>query len=139
MADLVITDTSVVKGDGAVITTGYAGETITAGQAVFIDTAAANVLKLADNDAGSPADIKTVAGIALNGGASGQPIAYQTSGEITIGGTVSVGEVYALSSTAGGIAPIADIGTGDRLAIIGWGKTAALITLAITNTGIDHA
>ena len=139
MADITITATSVVKGDNANIVTGYAGEAIAAGQAVFVDTAAANVIKLADNDLGSPADAKTVAGVALNGGATGQPIAYQNSGEITIGGTVAIGEVYCLSSTAGGIAPVADVGTGDRLAIIGWGKTAAIITLAITNTGIDHA
>lgn len=136
MADLSITATSVVKGTGAKTTGGIAGETLTAGQAVY-KKASDGLIYKADNDADT--STPTVIGIALHGAAVNQPIAYQTEGEITIGATVAVGETYVLSSTAGGICPEADANTGDKMTLIGFGKTAAILLLNIYATGITHA
>jgi hypothetical protein len=64
MADLTITAASVLAGSGAKKVNGTAGATITAGQAVYLDSAD-NEYKLADNDSATAA-VRTVAGIALH-------------------------------------------------------------------------
>lgn len=132
MADITITATSVLKSTGAITASGVAGATITAGQALYIDTSDANKLKLADANLSSLA--ATVAGIALNGGASGQTIVYQLGGVITIGATVVAGTIYVASATAGGIAPAADIAAGWRTSIIGVATSTSVIKLNIFNS-----
>ena len=79
--DLSITAANVAPSSGAQYADGTAGATITAGQAVYLDTSA-NTYKLADCDA--TAATAVIAGIALNGASSGQPIKIQTAGTITI-------------------------------------------------------
>lgn len=137
MADLIVTAASVVKGTGASTATGIAGEAITAGQPLYIDATDNGELKLADaNDTAAKA---AIAGIALHAASTGQPITYQTSGEITIGVTVAVGTLYVVSATAGGIAPIADLVSTNYVSVIGIAKTAAILTLGLNNTGIQKA
>lgn len=132
MADLSITAANVAYVSNQSIRNGIAGATVTAGQAVYLDETV-NKYKLADNDNSSTT--ATVAGIALNGASDGQPLAVMSGGLIAIGGTVTVGEIYVLSSTAGGICPEADLGTSDYVSIIGVGTTAARIQLGIINSG----
>lgn len=116
MADLSITAGSVIASAAAVIQEGVAGATITAGQALYKDSSASNVLKLADADASAAA--ANCVGIALNGGSTGQPIKFTADDpDFTPGATLSlsvatVKGVYVLSATAGGIAPAADLAAG---------------------------
>ena len=134
MADIVITPANVV----AVSVSKQectAGAAITAGQAVYVDTANDNVVKLAQAD--GTALEATVKGIALNGASTGQPVLIATSGTLTIGGVAAVGTVYVLSDAAGGICPAADLGVGDYCSIIGVGITAANITISILNSGVE--
>jgi predicted transcriptional regulator len=131
-ADITITAANVVKGSSATTTSAIAGETITAGQALYLNSSDNKVYK-ADNDASSTT--ATCVGIALNGGAAGQPITYQTGGTITIGATVVAGTIYCVSSTAGGICPAADLASGDYTSIIGVATTAAIISMSINNSG----
>lgn len=133
MADLTITATSVAAGGNARTRDGNAGAAITAGQVVYLDSTT-NTYKLADNDSATAA-VRSPAGVALNGAASGQPVRVQTSGLITIGATTVVGEVYCLSSTAGGICPIADIAAGDYNTVLGVGTSVTQILLNITEAG----
>lgn len=133
MADLTITAASVVKGSGASVPSGIAGATITAGQVVYLDSAT-NTLKLADNDSATAA-VRSPVGIALNGASSGQPLAYLSSGLITIGATTVVGQVYCLSSTAGGICPVADVNAGDYNTVIGIGTSVTQIKVGILEAG----
>ena len=72
MTDIVITPASVIAGADASIDFGVAGQAITAGQVVYLETAT-NKLKLADNNA-TDIEVRTARGIALNGAADGQPI-----------------------------------------------------------------
>lgn len=139
MADLSITAANVVSVADSGLTKGggTAGATITAGQPLYIDASDSNKLKPADNDASSAT--ANVVGIALHGASNNQPIAYQKTGKITIGATVAVGTAYVLSSTAGGICPIADLGTGDKLTYIGTGETSSVIALDINPTNITLA
>ena len=131
--DLSITAANVAASSGAQYADGTAGATITAGQAVYLD-ASANTYKLADCDA--TAATAVIAGIALNGASSGQPLKIQTAGTISIGGTVTVGEIYVLSGTAGGIAPEGDLAQNDRVVIIGVGLTSSTIALRLYNSAV---
>ena len=139
MADLSITAGNVTAGTGAVVKSGsttLAGETITAGMAVYLKSSDSKYYK-AQND-GTSAEAAVV-GIALTGSSSGQPISVQTGGPINAGGTVAVGETYYVSANAGGIAPYGDIGAGDYVSIIGVGITASSIQLGINVSRIQKA
>lgn len=128
MTDLVITATSVVKGDNAIVESGYAAAAITAGQVVYKNSA--GKYDLADTDSATAA-VRKPRGIALNGAAADQPVAVQRSGDITIGATIAAGVTYYLSGTAGGICPVADLASGDHTAIIGIGKSTTVLSLNI--------
>ena len=119
MADLSITAANVLPSDQASISEGICGETITAGQAVYIDTANNNVLKLAYN-AGTLLQ-GTVAGIALNGGAAGQVIRYvYQDPALVLGCTMTVGDAIYLGGVAGGLTKTTtDLDTGEFCSIVG--------------------
>lgn len=133
MADLSITATSVVKGSGAKTVAGVAGATITAGQALYLDTTT-STYKLADTDSATAA-ARLPSGLALNGAASGQPVQVLTQGPITIGATVAVGDAYWLSGTAGGICPVADVAAGDYPCIIGICTSTSVLDVQIHAAG----
>lgn len=135
MADLTITATSVVKGTGAITETLIAGATITAGQVVYKDTSDNNKAKLCDADSATAA-ARSFYGIALNGAASGQPVVVQTGGTITIGATVAVGVAYYMSDVAGGIAPFADLESGDYPTIVGIGVSTTAIKIGPLAAGV---
>lgn len=122
MAALTITPAEVLAGQGATIAryTAAAGTTITAGQAIY-DTSGSRIAALADCDA--LAANKVCRGIALNGASPGQPVNVLERGEITLGAGAAPanGVPYFLSPTPGGIAPLADILTGDACIYLGIG------------------
>lgn len=136
MADIVITAANVTPGTDCIRDRGIAGATITAGQPVYKDATDSNKLKLAD------ADVEATAagvGIALHGAAAGQPLDYAIKGTVNIGATVVVGQVYVVSTTAGGIAPIADLLSGDFVCILGVGATASTLKMGLNATGVAKA
>lgn len=135
MTDLTITPASVLSSGTATVEHGTAGATITAGQTVYKE-AATGKFKLTDTNSGSAGDeIRSVYGIALNGASNGQPLAVHRAGPITIGATVVAGTAYFASETAGGIQPVDDVGT-ESVAFLGFATTAAIIDVAIKNTGV---
>jgi len=116
-SDISITASAVIPSSSAIVAHYTAGATITAGQLVYYDTATSTV-KLADANASAAAS--TVRGIAVNGASSGQSINVCTyDPELTIGGTLTVGDVLFCSATAGGIAPAADVASGWYVTVIG--------------------
>lgn len=135
MADISITPGNVLKGTDAVVESGTAGETITAGQVVYKAAASGRFLKADANATG--AEARTPRGIALNGASDGQPLTIQKSGQITIGGTMTAGIQYYLSDTAGGICPVADIGSGEYVAPIGVSKSTTVLLLNIAYSGVS--
>lgn len=132
-ADVTVTAAEVLKTSTTIIVQGTLGATVTAGQVVYLDTTV-DKYKLADANGASP--LFTIAGIALNGGGDGQPVSIAVGGDIDPGFTVTVGSVYVLSATAGGIAPVADLTTGWRTGILGVGTTASNLKLNIINSGV---
>ncbi|QGJ70613.1 Hypothetical protein PBC10988_23110 [Planctomycetales bacterium 10988] len=127
MADLAITPGDVVALEGATFGDGTAGEDVSAGEPVYLDTTDESKIKPAG--AGGTELLASVAGIALNNAAAEQPVKYASAGEIDLGVTLVVGEVYVLSSTAGGIAPYGDLSAGDFVTIIGYAKDADTLVL----------
>jgi hypothetical protein len=136
MADLVVVPASVISGSGGSFGSGTAKVVILAGQSIYLDSATSKY-DLADND--GAAGTSTVSGIALHAAAVNQPIKFRSSGDINPGAAVTVGELYVLSSTPGGICPIADLGVGDKLSILGVATTTSNISLDIRNTGVTKA
>ncbi len=135
MADLTVTASQVQPGTtDAQTALGVAGGTITAGEAVYLDTTVGQY-KAAKSDATATA---SVAGIALNGASSGQPLQIQIGGTVTIGAGAAptVGVIYVLSAaTAGGIAPSTDLASTNRVSVLGVGAATNTIILKIHNSG----
>ena len=132
MTDLSITAANVAKGSDALVEHGTAGEAVTQGQPVYLDSADGKY-KLSDNDATGK---KVVRGIALNSAADGQPLTIQRGGDITIGATLTAGARYYLSDTAGGIIPEADLGTGMDVVLLGLAKSTSVLALDIQTPGV---
>lgn len=141
MADLSITAASVLPVSGAAIDTSRnAGATITAGQTVYV--ASDNTWQLARNTTQALAGGSTGGnnvGIALNGASSGQPLHVLTQGDIDIGATVAVGGRYFVSDNLGGIAPTADVSTGEYVTFLAIGITAARLRVKPVVSGIAAA
>jgi len=131
MANLSQTAASVVASALSTKLSQYTyGATVVAGNAVFLNTS--NQWVLADaNPTGSGQAVTDTVGVALNGGASGQPacVAVLDTTGLNLGATLTVGQTYCVSGTAGAIAPISDLTTGDFPIILGVASTAALLIL----------
>jgi len=134
MADITITATSVVAGSNATRDAGIAGETITAGQVLYL-AAATNKWMKADSNAGT-AEARTPKAIALNGASLNQPVAILKAGDITIGATLTAGVAYYLSDTPGGICPVADVGSGEYPCIIGIAKSTTVLAVNFQPAGV---
>lgn len=131
MADVSITASSVVKSSGN-STNGTAGATITAGQPLYKDSTDANKLKVADASAEATA---AVVGIALHGASPGQPIEYLTNGVLTVNSVLTASEVYCLSATAGGIAPVADLLSTQYRSVLGVATSATTLKVTLNVSG----
>lgn len=119
MAALSITASAVLRSSLGSSTTGVAGAAITAGQALYIDTANSNVMKLTLPGSASPANV--FAGFALNNAAIGQPVDYcGIDAVFTFGATVNAGDDIWLHPTAGAITKTrADVTTGTTVVHLG--------------------
>lgn len=132
MAEVSVTAANVVSGTDADFYVGTSGATITAGMAVYLDEID-NRLKMADANASLEA--ATVKGIALHAASAGQRLKVQTSGAITIGGTVVLSTIYILGAGgSGGIAPAADLASGWYTSILGVATSASVLQLDIFNS-----
>lgn len=136
MADISVTAASIQKTTSTLWALGIAGAAITAGQPVYADATDSGKLKLADADV--LATSKAV-GIALHGAASDQPLQYATGGTLTFNAALTAGEVYVVSTTAGGIAPAADMGSGDFVTVLGIGTSTTVLKIGIIQSAVAKA
>jgi len=132
MVDITITPTSVF---GTVSETGTAGETIAAGKVVY-ENSTTHKWMLADSNSAT-AEARHAIGIALNGAALNQPVAVQKKGDITAGGTLTLGTSYYLSDTPGGICPAADVGAGEYVCLLGIAKSTTVLALDVQFPGVS--
>jgi hypothetical protein len=137
MADLTITAANVAVSTNAVVNRQYnAGETITAGMCVYLKSTTGTWFKAQADGTAEESGSGVQTGIALHASLAGQPLAVQTSGSITIGATTTVGTIYVVSAAAGGICPWADLVSTNKLSIIGYGSTAAILAMVPAATGV---
>ena len=141
MADLTITAANIVPntsitGKTPVKVTGEAGETITAGQSVYLKSSDNKIWKA---DANLSADAAAAVGVSLHGATAGQPITYQTSGALSFGAILTAGHWYVVSDTAGGIMPTADLSSGDYSTLLGYAYSTSVMILNPLATGIPLA
>ena len=108
------------------------GATIAAGQPIV---KSGTKYVLADADAS--AVLAAAEGIAMTPGVNDGYGIMATGGSIIlVGTTMTVGETYLVSDTAGGIMPVADRDTGDYVTRLGTASSATQLDLAIEATGI---
>jgi hypothetical protein len=139
MADLTLTAANVQPSSLAVIISGLAAVAITAGQTVYEDTADLDAFsrpkfKLYDANLVTPAAILNgVRGVAANTAGINQPIDVVLSDPAFTHGlaTVARGDVIVASATAGGLAPVADVVTGWRPAVVMIATSATVAVLGI--------
>ena len=141
MSDIVVTSSAVVPANAStVIARGTAGASVAAGQVVWADPADANKIKPAQATSQTQAD--NVVGIALNTAATGQPIAFATSGDVTFNAVLGAASLYVLSgANAGGIAPSVDLDTSTDTwygVILGIATSATNLRLGIVRSGVKN-
>ncbi|XKM40330.1 hypothetical protein A4U53_030835 [Rhizobium ruizarguesonis] len=90
---------------------------------------------LADSNSAT-VEARQAKGIALNGASLNQPIAIHKSGDITIGAALTAGQAIYLSDTAGGLCPLADIGSGEYICQLGLAKSTTVLHVDIQFPGV---
>lgn len=112
-----------------------AGENLTQGQPVYLKASDGKYYRA---DANASAEAAKAVGIVLTpASTNGYSVIQEGSGgSVNLGATLTVGETYVVSATAGAIAPIADLTTGDYPCIIGVATTTALIQTVFAYTGV---
>lgn len=136
MADITITAANVIASASAIILRGYNyGATVTAGQAVYFDVATSTWKLIDANAAVTGNELATQKGIALNGGASGQPADVVVKDtDLTIGGTLTNGGTVYTSVTAGAITHDVPT-TGAFPTVLGVAKSTSKMNLNPTSSG----
>lgn len=130
MSDHAPTLASIAASDAASLLDVVSGVAVPQGDVVYLDTANANVAKLAK--ANGTLLESTVAGIALNGvSAAGRPLKIATldtlfAPGITIGSGVAV---YLSPTTPGKMCPVGDLASTNYAVLIGIGKGSNKINL----------
>ena len=132
-----MTDLSVTAANVARVTTGTNRTKTSSGTYGATVTAGQPVAKRSDDGKWDPADCAASQelagqygfGVALNGGADGQPAEIAVGGEYDPGGTAIEGIIYVASGNAGGVAPHGDLATDDWVTIIGVGNSSGNIDM----------
>ena len=114
--DVTVTVANVAKGNDNTFRDVISGDTITAGQPVYLDASDSNKAKRCDSNVSQL--VAAAIGVALHASLAGQPLRVITGGTWTPGFTTALGVIYCVSSTAGGIAPSADMTTGDYVTVL---------------------
>jgi hypothetical protein len=135
MADFTVTPANVLASSNAKTKTAISGVSIIAGQTLYRDVN--GLMKLFDANGVSPAN--QLAGIALHGSLTGQPISYVTEDPaftpgITTG--LTVGTAVLGSATPGGLCPDADKVSTWFVTEIGRGISTTQIKMQMISVGI---
>lgn len=133
MPDLVPTGVAARSVDAAV-EMGTSGEALPAGRMVYQDNTT-NKWMLSDCTIEAKAKVQRV--VIQAAAAADSPVLLMRPGDLfTLGvGLVSKGHLYVLS-TAGQIAPVADLDVGDIPIVVGVGNDADDIMFMVLNTGV---
>src|SRR5262245_28949692 len=137
MAAISVTSTAIVPNSDAGTITIPAGETITAGKAVY-KKASDGKAYLADSNLNltTAAEAASV-GVALNGASLNQPVNYIQTGSFTMNAGLTAGETYIVGAVAAGdINPVADKASTWRLVYLGYATTTTNFVMNVKDTTI---
>jgi len=137
MTDLSQTSGNVEWNSGTNQKTGIAGEAITAGEPVYISSSDG---RLYAAEAGDTAAKAAAVGIATaTAEKAGAIISYAPPGaNIDVGASTTQAEVYVVSATAGGIAPVADLVEDDYVTVLFVGTGSSDVTVLDGVSGVQH-
>jgi len=135
MVDVTITPANVKKGADATVENGIAGAAVLAGQLVY--KGVGGKYFLADSDS-ITTGANQMRGFALHSAGIDQPLAVQTNGDITVGGTLVAGATYFLSNTPGGLCPDADVGAGEKVNLVGTARSTTVLTIDPSFPGVTR-
>ena len=137
MADLTQTAANVsTKSSNPDIAVVQVGEAITQGNPVYSDSSDSNKYKKAVT---TDADTSAAEGIALTPADDDEWTIIQRNGNIDLGATLTIGETYYVSNTAGNIMPSADVSTGEFVTSLGVAVAADSLKLDINASGVARA
>lgn len=135
MADLSITAANVGVKGAAQIDVVQVGEAVTHAQPVYLSTDG----KWYKADANVSVTTAAARGITMGIAALDGYVAIVRSGAFNPGATLTVGETYFVSATAGGIAPAADVTTGWFPTILGIASSASQLDVNIVRGTVARA
>lgn len=133
MADLSITAASVALTSDTTYALVQVGEAVTQGQPGYLKSSDNKYYKADANVTSAEAN---ALGIFMTPASTDGYAVFATAGNVNLGATLTVGQVYVVSVTAGGIAPYSDLSTGHYVTILGVAVTAALLDLVPNASGI---
>lgn len=130
MAALTITASAVKKGTGALFNANYtAGETITAGMPVYLNSSDGKLYKC---DANLSQAASLPVGISLHAALADQVLAYQYAGTLAFGAILTAGKIYVVgASAAGDINPSDDLASGWYTNILGIAQSTSNLLLCV--------
>ncbi len=136
MADYTITSADVkISGSNVRATTVVAGEAISEGQLVYLDTVSGKYkLALATAEASA-----NVVGVSVTSAATDGYFLMQSSRNYFAGTTLVAGDPIYLSATAGAICPHADLASTNYVTLLGHAISTSEIEINIDVTGIAIA
>jgi predicted transcriptional regulator len=132
MADLTITAGNVIPVTGYQFEDKLAGEAITRGQTIYEKASDGKWYKSQADGTAAEAEGKA---IALADAGANQPLRGIIAGNLGLGAIMTVGIVYVVSTTAGGIAPYSDLGSTNRVCLVGVATTTSNLALKIFASG----
>jgi hypothetical protein len=129
MADITVTEASVkAANSNTAKTTGTAGAAVPIGRSVYADPTSGKIYKAQATNNVHTANLVGVSLTEAKG--DGQPIVYATEGDVTFGTDLTVGQTYVVSpGTAGNIAPVSDLATGNFVGLLGVATTTSNLKL----------
>ncbi|MBP99015.1 hypothetical protein CMK18_23945 [Candidatus Poribacteria bacterium] len=136
MSDISITPANFgVASSTCKTVTVQAGEAITRGMPIYLDGTNSNKAMKALNTSVAGTAVYGIA--ASTSSADNDYIQVVTTGTITTGASMTVGQAYYLSTTAGGVCPFADLNTNDYINLLYRAVTATTAKLVFENSGIQ--
>jgi hypothetical protein len=135
MADLSITAANVKLKTSTGVFVLQVGEAVAQGRTLY-QRASDGKYMLGDADVLATSLVRY---IALTPASTDGYVVAVRDGEIDLGATLTAGATYVASTTPGGIAPIADLASGDFKTILGTARDASTLVLDIAATGIALA
>lgn len=137
MADLTQTPANVAITEDVQVQIVIAGEAITQGMPIYQNPLTSKYFQ-ADADTVDDAAANAIAltPAAADGDEFVRAYTIAETGSIDLGATLTVGEVYVVSTNKGKIAPLSDLTTGDYVTILGVASATDNLLLNINASGV---